>query len=352
MKLLTCKCNSNISYRNQSITEKDLITQQIRNNLYALTSICSNKQKQNISHLFFYLKHYNKNTPTCNKMIESSHLKEELKKQIILGKIINCTKVIFETYVYFEKALKSNTLKKWNFNCQLMKYVKSFEPKIKEKCLQKLSMKKEEIITQSKIEEQKLNSLKSQISSVNMTIDKYNKTIKSNKDKETLFNKNIRSLEEENYQMEKEIKKTTLSQETSNGTLNSKSDSKKIKLESKVKELETTMRKLEDEMKEKDAYFTSQVKDLNEMLDFFEEKANELSKIKNNNNNKMNRESSHHKYTTKTPNNNHNINFKIGNANQIEPNIQRINAKINSNTNSGSSRGIFININNYNSNKK
>ena len=41
-----------------------------------------------------------------------------------------------------------------------MKYVKSFEPKIKEKCLQKLSMKKEEIITQSKIEEQKLNSLK------------------------------------------------------------------------------------------------------------------------------------------------------------------------------------------------
>ena len=351
MKLSTCKCNYYISYRNQSITEKDLITQQIRNNLYSLTSICSNKQKQNISHLFFYLKHYNKNTPTCNKMIESSHLKEELKKQIILGKIINCTKVIFETYVYFEKALKSNALKKWNFNCQLMKYIKSFEPKIKEKCLQKLSMKKEEIITQSKIEEQKLNSLKSQISSVNMTIDKYNKTIKSNKDKETLFNKNIRSLEEENYQMEQEIKKTTLSQETSNGTLNSKSDSKKIKLESKVKELETTMRKLEDEMKEKDAYFTSQVKDLNEMLDFFEEKANELSKIKNNNN-KMNRESSHHKYTTKTPNNNHNINFKIGNANQIEPNIQRINAKINSNTNSGSSRGIFININNYNSNKK
>ena len=58
------------------------------------------------------------------------------------------------------------------------------------------------------------------------------------------------------------------------------------------------------------------------------------------------------KYTTKTPNNNHNINFKIGNANQIEPNLKRINAKINSNTNSGSSRGIFININNYNSNKK
>ena len=336
-------------YRNQSITEKDLINQQIRNNLYVLTSICSNKQKQNISQLFFYLKHYNKNNPTYNIMIESSHLKEELKKQIILGKIVNCTKVIFETYVYFEKALKSNKLKKWNINCQLLKYLKSFEPKIKEKCLQKLSMKKEEIISQSKIEEQKLNSLKSQISTVNMTIDKYNKTIKSNKDKETLFNKNIRSLEEENYQMEQEIKKTTLSQETSNGTMNSKSDSKKIKLESKVKELETTMKKLEDEMKEKDTYFTSQVKDLNEMLDFFEEKANELSKIKNN---KMNRESSHHKYTTKTPNNNHNINFKIGNANQIEPNLKRINAKINSNTNSGSSRGIFININNYNSNKK
>ena len=232
---------------------------------------------------------------------------------------------------------------------KLLKYLKSFEPKIKEKCLQKLSMKKEEIISQSKIEEQKLNSLKSQISTVNMTIDKYNKTIKSNKDKETLFNKNIRSLEEENYQMEQEIKKTTLSQETSNGTMNSKSDSKKIKLESKVKELETTMKKLEDERKEKDTYFTSQVKDLNEMLDFFEEKANELSKLKIN---KMNRESSHHKYTTKTPNNNHNINFKIGNANQIEPNLKRINAKINSNTNSGSSRGIFININNYNSNKK
>ena len=85
------------------------------------------------------------------------------------------------------------------------------------------------------------------------------------------------------------------------------------------------------------------------VLDFFEEKANELSKLKIN---KMNRESSHHKYTTKTPNSNHNINFKIGNANQIEPNLQRINYKMSSNNNSGSSRGIFININNYNSNKK
>lgn len=259
--------------------------------------------------------------------------------------------MIYETYAYFEKALKSNTLKKWSFNCQLLKYMKSFEPKIKEKCLQKLSQKKEEIISQSKLQEQNLNALKSQISTVNLTIDKYNKTIKSNKEKENLFNKNIRSLEEENYQMEQEIKKTTLSQETSNGTLSSKSDSKKVKLESRVKELETTMKKLEEEMKEKDTYFTSQVKDLNEMLDFFEEKANELSKIKMNNNN-MNRESSHHKYTTKTPNNNHNINFKIGNSNQIEPNLQRINYKMSSNNNSGSSRGIFININNYNSNKK
>ena len=254
--------------------------------------------------------------------------------------------MIYETYAFYEKALKLNTLKKWNFNCQLQKYLKSFEPKIKEKCLQKLSQKKEEILSHSKIQEQNLNVLKSQIQSVNIAIDKYNKTIKSNKEKENLFNKNIRTLEEDNYQMEQEIKKTTLSQEASNGTLSSKSDAKKVKLESRVKELETTMKKLEEEMKEKDSYFTSQVKDLNEMLDFFEEKANELSKVK------MNRESSHHKYTTKTPNSNHNINFKIGNANQIEPNLQRINYKMSSNNNSGSSRGIFININNYNSNKK
>ena len=293
--------------------------------------------------MFFYLKHYTKNDINT---IESAHLKEELKRQIIIGKIINSTKVIYETYAFFEKALKLNTLKKWNFNCQLQKYLKSFEPKIKEKCLQKLSQKKEEILSHSKIQEQNLNVLKSQIQSVNIAIDKYNKTIKSNKEKENLFNKNIRTLEEDNYQMEQEIKKTTLSQEASNGTLSSKSDPKKVKLESRVKELETTMKKLEEEMKEKDSYFTSQVKDLNEMLDFFEEKANELSKVK------MNRESSHHKYTTKTPNSNHNINFKIGNANQIEPNLQRINYKMSSNNNSGSSRGIFININNYNSNKK
>ena len=340
------------NFRNQQgITVKELINQKIKNNLYNLTSIFKNKQNQNIPSAFILLKSFDKNNKNFH---QNDNPNEKLKREVIMSQIINACKIMYETYRYFESMKKSNFFKKWNFVCKISKQMKNIEPKVKEKYYQKLSQKKDEIISQSKSQEQTLSTIKAQILALNQSIAKYNKTIKSNEEKENLFNKNIKNLEEENFKIEQEIKKGNFSQESINGNT-SKSDSKKIKLENKIKELENISKKLEEEMKEKDAFFTNQVKDLNEMLDFFEEKANELDNMKlmNKNTNNVNREGhSHHKYTTKSPNN-HNINYKMANVNQIDSNLQRINYKINNNNNNaGSSRGIFININNYNSNKK
>ena len=238
--------------------------------------------------MFLYLKHFSSKTTIdslySNYLIKQS--KEIVKEQIVLNRIKTALKVIYDCYDKSISIIKSKQFIKWKSKAFHIKYIKQLMPNIKEKYNKKFNARKEEIENQCKQQESVVNNFKFQIHNINDVINKTKNTIKSNEENEMKLNKTIKSLEESNLRLEQEIKKVV---ESSNANCNIKGDgnvnsnsshkNKRHRLEKKIKELTEHKRKLNEEMEELDAYFSRQVKEMNEMLDDFEEKANQLNHL-------------------------------------------------------------------------
>ena len=237
--------------------------------------------------MFLYLKHFSSKTTIdslySNYLIKQS--KEIVKEQIVLNRIKTALKVIYDCYDKSISIIKSKQFIKWKSKAFHIKYIKQLMPNIKEKYNKKFNARKEEIESQCKQQESVVNNLKTQIHNINDVISKTKSTIKSNEENEMKLNKTIKSLEESNLKLEQEIKKVVESTNANcnvkgDGNVNSNSNHKnKKQLEKKIKELTEQKRKLNEEMEELDAYFSIQVKEMNEMLDDFEEKAHQLNNL-------------------------------------------------------------------------
>lgn len=237
--------------------------------------------------MFLYLKHFSSKTTIdslySNYLIKQS--KEIVKEQIVLNRIKTALKVIYDCYDKSISIIKSKQFIKWKSKAFHIKYIKQLMPNIKEKYNKKFNARKEEIESQCKQQESVVNNLKTQIHNINDVISKTKSTIKLNEENEMKLNKTIKSLEESNLKLEQEIKKVVESTNANcnvkgDGNVNSNSNHKnKKQLEKKIKELTEQKRKLNEEMEELDAYFSIQVKEMNEMLDDFEEKAHQLNNL-------------------------------------------------------------------------
>jgi chromosome segregation ATPase len=237
--------------------------------------------------VFLYLKHFSSKT-TIDSLYSNYFIKQSeeiVKEQIVLNRIKTALKGIYDCYDKSINIIKSKQFIKWKSKAFHIKYIKQLMPNIKEKYNKKFNARKEEIESQCKQQENVVNNLKSQIHNINDVITKTKSTIKSNEENEMKLNKTIKSLEESNLKLEQEIKKVVESTNANcnvkgDGNVNSNSNHKnKKQLEKKIKELTEQKRKLNEEMEELDAYFSIQVKEMNEMLDDFEEKAHQLNNL-------------------------------------------------------------------------
>lgn len=214
-----------------------------------------------------------------NKDISSTYsnkfFDDLLKREMVVSKMKLALQKFFTIYKNnFNNSLHSNFMQ-WKLKAFLLQKQKKFETGIKQELLNKFLNKKKEISSQISQKEKNIKKFKEEIKTLNEQIVHYKKNIKENDEKENSYNKRIKELEEENSKMEIEIKK-------SNGldTNDSDKDSKKSKMENNIIELDSKIKRLEEEMKEKETFCSSQFKEFNEMLDFFEQKAAELERMK------------------------------------------------------------------------
>lgn len=246
--------------------EDKLITQKVLSILQQLSNILHNKIFKKKYEIFYKLKSFNKHkTNLCDK-----YLNDALKKEMTLCKLKYSLNIFVSRYKHVKKDLLLNTFKKWKIRSKMIKKINALEPEIKKEFMLKFANKKKEFSSQINQKEKKIKKLSEDIKAINDKLQSYKKTIKSNEEKEMAYNKNIRTMEDENIKIERDIKNINKQDK----------DNKKNKLEENISELEKKIKFIEDEIRDKENYFNSQFKDFNEMLDFFEKKADEIQSMK------------------------------------------------------------------------
>lgn len=195
----------------------------------------------------------------------------QIKSSIIIQKMTQPLKSLILINKRKQINLSHDRFLIWKRKTKLSSYINQSKANIEAQSFVRFTNKKKEIESLKNNKQKEINKIKEKINMLNESITKLNKEIKSNEEKETSLNKTIKDLQENNTHLEENMRKSSKSTESSglNGT--------KGKLTNKINELEISIKNLDEEMKEKDNNIIAYVKEMNEMLDVFEQKANQFN---------------------------------------------------------------------------
>jgi hypothetical protein len=201
----------------------------------------------------------------------SKTVRENIKYELLLTKIKKRAKMIYNTYLNNQNKNLLKIFLKWRENILLDRYYTKNKPLIEASCEKKFQNKKYEYELKLNQKEKENNGMKANINILNENNNKSQKKVKSYEEKEFIFTNKLKSLEEEVNTMEEELKhsenETKLAEE------------KKANLENYLSELEQTYKGLDEQIKEKDYNLNVYVREMNDILDIYEKKSNELSVI-------------------------------------------------------------------------
>lgn len=326
-----------------------IINLKLKAKLNCLFSILQTKIKATNKHTFYELK---------LGSIDYSENAEKLKIGILLNKMLTSTKSLLNIYAFYHQQKLKKYFLKWKYNIKSNKLLANTEQKLKEKYKKIYDDTTKELNKKISSKEKSNEIINKKIESLNETIE-----LKNNKEKELI--RNDENISNKIKDLEKEVEKLERKKTEKDNTLsNSSSHSfpKKNEEEEKIKILDKQLNSLENESKEKQAYFTNYVKEMSEMMEFFEQKAEEIKishKASSQTSPPERIEQRDDNYATKSPASlDSNINYNNYKTNSgynttKNKNSQRSTTSGNNYKSTGSSKkGMFINTPYGNFNKK
>ena len=276
----TIKNEQEEEFSNDEITNytSSIINFKLKTNLSILITILDNKLQKQKLEIFNDLKNFNKSINNNINNISSENINDQLKKYLIFHNIQKNCNNILKIYNLFCLKKKSKFFSDWKNKILIEKAKTKIENEIKEKYNKQYKNQISNINSSIKKNEKSIEEIKSQEKKINQNIKLKEKQKEEAKKKSTELEQKIEEMKNVIEKLEKEkAEKENLT--NSNNTFSSMS--RKEVNEEIIKELENKVIELDNEKNERDSYFQNFYDEMINMMVIFEQKTQKIIKMQN-----------------------------------------------------------------------
>ena len=255
-----------------------IITFKLKTNLSILITILDNYLQKQKLEIFNHIKNFNKSINNNINNISSENINDQLKKYLIFHNIQKNCNNILKIYNLFCLKKKSKFFSDWKNKILIEKAKTKIENEIKEKYNKQYKNQISNINSSIKKNEKSIEEIKSQEKKINQNIKLKEKQKEEAKKKSTELEQKIEEMKNVTEKLEKEkAEKENLT--NSNNTFSSMS--RKEVSEEIIKELENKVIELDNEKNERDTYFQNFYDEMINMMVIFEQKTQKIIKMQN-----------------------------------------------------------------------
>ena len=276
----TIKNEQEEEFSNDEITNytSSIINFKLKTNLSILITILDNNLQKQKLEIFNHIKNFNKSINNNINNISSENINEQLKKYLIFHNIQKNCNNILKIYNLFCLKKKSKFFSDWKNKILIEKAKSKIENEIKEKYNKQYKNQISNINSSIKKNEKSIEEIKSQEKKINQNIKLKEKQKEEAKKKSTELEQKIEEMKNVIEKLEKEkAEKENLT--NSNNTFSSMS--RKEVSEEIIKELENKVIELDNEKNERDTYFQNFYDEMINMMVIFEQKTQKIIKMQN-----------------------------------------------------------------------
>ena len=276
----TIKNEQEEEFSNDEITNytSSIINFKLKTNLSILITILDNNLQKQKLEIFNHIKNFNKSINNNINNISSENINDQLKKYLIFNNIQKNCNNILKIYNLFSLKKKSKFFSDWKNKILIEKAKTQIENEIKEKYNKQYKNQISNINSSIKKNEKSIEEIKSQEKKINQNIKLKEKQKEEAKKKSTELEQKIEEMKNVIEKLEKEkAEKENLT--NSNNTFSSMS--RKEVSEEIIKELENKLIELDNEKNERDTYFQNFYDEMINMMVIFEQKTQKIIKMQN-----------------------------------------------------------------------